>query len=146
MQFLSLSLSFSLSLSLPPSLCVCLPFPLSLCLSLSLFLALSLCLYLSLSLSLARSLARSLFLSLVNPSTILNHVFKCGITHSYMWRDSAACLIQATGVDAHGAMGWLRLVGSFKIQVSFAEYHLVYKALLQKRHVILWSLLIAATR
>jgi len=42
-------------------------------------------------------------------------------------------------------MGWLRLVGSFKLQVSCAEYRLVYSALLQKRPVILRSLLIVAT-
>jgi len=42
-------------------------------------------------------------------------------------------------------MGWLRLVGSLKLQVSFPEYRLFYRALLQKRRVILRSLLIAAT-
>jgi len=42
-------------------------------------------------------------------------------------------------------MGWLRLVGSLKLKVSFAEYHLFYKALLQKRPIILRSLLIVAT-
>jgi len=42
-------------------------------------------------------------------------------------------------------MGWLRLVGSIKLQVSFAKYHLFYRALLQKRPIILRSLLIAAT-
>jgi len=30
-------------------------------------------------------------------------------------------------------MGWLRLVGSIKLQVSFAEYSLFYRALLQER-------------
>jgi len=30
-------------------------------------------------------------------------------------------------------MGWLRLVGSLKLQVSFAEYSLFYRALLRKR-------------
>ena len=34
-----------------------------------------------------------------------------------------------------GAMGWLRLVGSIKLQVSFAEYSLLYRALLQKRPI-----------
>ena len=29
-------------------------------------------------------------------------------------------------------MGWLRLVGSLKLYVSFAEYRLFYRALLQK--------------
>jgi len=43
------------------------------------------------------------------------------------------------------AMRWLRLVGSLKWYVSSAEYHLFYRALLQKRHTILRSLLIVAT-
>ena len=42
-------------------------------------------------------------------------------------------------------MGWLRLVGFLKLQVSFAEYHLFYRALLQKRPIILRSLLVVAT-
>ena len=42
-------------------------------------------------------------------------------------------------------MGWLRLVGSLKSQVSFAEYRLFYRTLLQKRPIILRSLLIVAT-
>ena len=42
-------------------------------------------------------------------------------------------------------MGWLRLAGSLKSQVSFAEYSLFYRALLQKRHIILRSLLIVAS-
>jgi len=45
----------------------------------------------------------------------------------------------------HSYMGWLRLVGSLKIYVSFAEYRLFYKALLQKRPIIQRSLLIVAT-
>jgi hypothetical protein len=43
-------------------------------------------------------------------------------------------------------MGLLRLVGSLKIYVSFAEYHLFYWALVQKRPVILRSLLTDATQ
>ena len=43
-------------------------------------------------------------------------------------------------------MGWLRLVGSIKLQVSFAEYCLFHRGLLQKRPIILWSLLIEATQ
>jgi len=42
-------------------------------------------------------------------------------------------------------MGWLRLVDSLKLQVSFAEYRLFYRALLQKRPIILRVLLIVAT-
>ena len=45
-----------------------------------------------------------------------------------------------------GGMGWLRLVGSLKLQVSFAEYRLFYRALLQKRPVIFKRLLIVATQ
>jgi len=42
------------------------------------------------------------------------------------------------------SMGWLRLVSSLKLQVSFAEHRLFYRALLQKRPVILRSLLVVA--
>jgi len=41
-------------------------------------------------------------------------------------------------------MGWLRFVGSLKWLVPFAEYRLFYMALLQKRPIILRSLLIEA--
>ena len=43
------------------------------------------------------------------------------------------------------AMGWLRLVGSWKLSVSFAEYGLFYRALLPERPIILRGLLIVAT-
>ena len=33
-------------------------------------------------------------------------------------------------------MGWLQLVGSIKFKVSYAEYGLFYRALLQKRPVL----------
>ena len=42
-------------------------------------------------------------------------------------------------------MKWLGLVGSIKLQVSFAEYRLFYRALLQKRPIILSILLTKAT-
>jgi len=42
-------------------------------------------------------------------------------------------------------MGWLRLVGSIKLQVSFAQYRLFNSALLQKRPIILSILLREAT-
>jgi len=42
-------------------------------------------------------------------------------------------------------MGWLRLVGSIKLQGSFAEYSLFYRPLLQKRPIILSILLSKAT-
>ena len=37
-------------------------------------------------------------------------------------------------------MRWLRLVGFFKLLVSFAEYSLFYRALLQKRPIHLGAL------
>ena len=49
------------------------------------------------------------------------------------------------GAIVCGAMGWLQLVGCLRLQVSFAEYHLFYRALLQKRPIILRSLLSVAT-
>jgi len=42
-----------------------------------------------------------------------------------------------SGASYTRAMGWLRSVGSIKLYVSFAEYRLFYRALLQKRPVIL---------
>jgi len=45
-----------------------------------------------------------------------------------------------------GDMGWLRLVGSLNLQVSFAEYRFFYRALLQKRPIILRSLLNSTSR
>ena len=51
----------------------------------------------------------------------------------------AAIAVQAS------SMGWLRLVGSLKLYVCFAEYRLFYRALLQKRPVFLRSLLVVAT-
>jgi len=43
------------------------------------------------------------------------------------------------------AMGWLQVVGSLKLWVSFAECSLFYRALLQKRPKFLRSLPIVAT-
>ena len=54
-----------------------------------------------------------------------------------------SCVTRAGLAD--NAMGWLRLVGPIKLQVSFAEYHLFYRAFLQKRPIILRSLLHVAT-
>ena len=42
-------------------------------------------------------------------------------------------------------MAWLPSVASLKLYVSFAEYSLFYRALLQKRPIILRSLHIIAT-
>jgi len=42
-------------------------------------------------------------------------------------------------------IGWLRLVGSLKLYVSFAKESYKRDYILQKRHIILRSLLIVAT-
>ena len=42
-------------------------------------------------------------------------------------------------------MGWLRCIGSLKLQVSFTKETYKTDDILQKRPVILWSLLIVAT-
>jgi len=43
-------------------------------------------------------------------------------------------------VHVFSCMGWLRLVGSLEWQVSFAEYSLFYRALLQERQIVSRSL------
>jgi len=52
------------------------------------------------------------------------------------------CVVERT----HITMEWLRLVGSLKLHVSFAEYSLFYRALFQKRPIILRSLRIDMCR
>jgi len=51
----------------------------------------------------------------------------------------------ASAGGSWGGMGWLRSVGSIKLLVSFAEYCLFCRALLQKRPIILSILLTKAT-
>ena len=65
--------------------------------------------------------------------------------HVYIYRyaPSYTVLLLYTG---NATMAWLRLVGSLKSWGSFAEYSLFYWALLQKKPVMLRSLLIEATR
>ena len=41
-----------------------------------------------------------------------------------------------TLVCIYSHMGWLQSVGSIKLEVSFAEYRLFYRALLRKRPII----------
>jgi len=47
--------------------------------------------------------------------------------------------------DSDVDMGWLRSVGSSKLYIFFAEYHLFYRALLQRRPIISRSPRIVAT-
>jgi len=56
-----------------------------------------------------------------------------------VWHDSFLCVAWLIH------MGWVRLVGSLKLYVSFAEYGLFFRALLQKRRIIKRSLLFRAT-
>jgi len=70
------------------------------------------------------------------------HVYKYACIHVFMH----ACMYNNMSRKcANVYMGWLRLVGSLQIQVSFAEYNLFNRALLQRRPIILRSLLIVAT-
>jgi len=71
---------------------------------------------------------------------------------SYMWLRQWVCHDAFMSVpwriyecDMTSGMGWLRFVGSLKIYVFFAEYPLFYRALLQKRPMVLRSLLVEAT-
>ena len=60
------------------------------------------------------------------------------------FRSSLSLCLSLTHLT-YAPMGWLRLVGSIKLQVSFAEYSLFYRALLQKRRIMLSILLSEAT-
>ena len=55
-------------------------------------------------------------------------------THGYIL-EGCRCSAQHTNIN----IGWLRLVGSLKSQVSFAEYRLFSRALLQKSPTGLFS-------
>jgi len=72
---------------------------------------------------------------------------------SYVWYDEYICVMSTYLCfvicvfcnESICVMGWLRSVGSIKSQVSFAEYRLLCRALLQKRPIILSILLTKAT-
>ena len=61
--------------------------------------------------------------------------------YMYMYQCICVCNVEMTWYD----MGWLRLVGSLKLQVSFAKEPYTRDDILQKRPIILRSLLIEAT-
>jgi len=78
----------------------------------------------------------------------------CGVTHDMICVCACVCVRVCACVCMWRytwddmpwvTMGWLRSVGSMKLQVSFAEYRLFYRALLQKRPIILSILLTKAT-
>ena len=64
---------------------------------------------------------------------------KCANTCIYIYTYSSVYLRICTH------MGWLRLASSLELKIICAEYRLFYRALLQKRPVILRSLLVEAT-
>jgi len=72
---------------------------------------------------------------------IYAHIHVCVCMRVCICMHVYVCVHACTSI----CMGWLRLVGSLKLQISFAEYGLFYRALLQKRPVILRSLLVDAT-
>jgi len=69
-------------------------------------------------------------------------VFVCRVC---VWCVGGCCEPSFSCGVNYTAMGWLRLVVSLKSYISFAEYRLFYRALLQKRPVILRSQLMVAT-
>jgi len=66
-------------------------------------------------------------------------IHMCDMTHAHVFNDSSTCVTRRI------PMGWLRSVGSLKLQVSFAKEPYKRDDILQKRPVILRSLLIVAT-
>ena len=72
---------------------------------------------------------------------VTSHMWMSHVTHMNESCHSNIALDWLCGLN----VGWLRLVGSSKLQVSSAENSLFYRALLQKRPIMLRSLLIVAT-
>ena len=65
---------------------------------------------------------------------LLATISSFAMAHAYVWHDSLI-----------GTIGWLQLVGSLKLYVSFAKEPYKRDYILQKRPAILRSLLIVAT-
>jgi len=82
-------------------------------------------------------------LSTPSMCTLCQTATHCNTLQSTATRVTSSMPKLSTGASA--TMTWLRVVGSFKLSVSFAGYSLFCRALLQKRPVILRSLLIVAT-
>jgi len=117
------------------------PLFLSSSLFLCLFLFLFLCVFLYRSLSFVWSSSRAACVLSVSFSFLL--CVNLSICLSIYANQSLVILSLFLSVLSVGrSVGWLRSVGSSKIYVSFAEYRLFYRALLQKRLIILRSLLI----
>jgi len=83
-------------------------------------------------------------------SCVTELIYVCDIIYSYTTAATSrtwptTCFSRRRWSVISPAIGWLRLVGSIKLQVSFAECCLFCRALLQKRPIILSILLIKAT-
>ena len=115
----------------------------SVALSLPLFHSFQLRWYSSLSLSLSLSPSLSVSLSL-SPSLPLSLALACSRSLSLALFLSISSFSRQT-VAALSSMRWLRLVGSLKLQVSFAKEPYKRDDILQKRPIILRSLLTEAT-
>jgi len=81
---------------------------------------------------------------IVRPHTTLTHTHKYTHTHTHQ---VLGWLLEHTPPSTPHLyeMRWLRLAGYLNLQVSFAEYRLFYRALLQKSPILLRSLRIVAT-
>jgi len=75
------------------------------------------------------------------------HIYMYVYTHTQIFTHTHAFfrVNEYTSPAYHRDMGWLRIVGSLKLQVSIGEYSLFYRALLQKRPKISRRLLIIAS-
>jgi len=67
------------------------------------------------------------------------------LTAKFKYFSCHVCVIRIFNVMCMIRMGWLRLVGSLKLQVSFAKEPYKRDDILQKRPMILRSLPIVAT-
>ena len=72
---------------------------------------------------------------ITNIPHIHNHTYTCDI-YTYKHNTNSCNIHKCIEYKRNIAMGWLRLVGSLKLQLSSAEYRLFYRALLQKRPII----------
>ena len=76
-----------------------------------------------------------------HPIALRHSVLCCSNTRIYSMLTPHLQVLHMSAWD----MVWLRSVGSIELQVSFAKYRLFYKALLQKRPMILSIRLTKAT-
>jgi len=74
-------------------------------------------------------------------------VLECvGVCWSVLESIGVYCIVcEVIFLEEQYGMGWLRFAGFLKSWVSFAEYPLFYRAVLQKRPMILRSFLIEAS-